>query len=56
VLDVAKHFRVKAARARAIVDEVQVAARQWRTEAKRAGIVRAEQDGMASAFRLADGE
>jgi serine/threonine-protein kinase HipA len=55
VLDVAKHFRVKAARAKEIVGEVETAVGQWRAEAKRAGILRAEQDRMASAFRLADG-
>ena len=55
VLDVAKHFRVKAARAKEIVGEVETAVEQWRAEAKRAGILRAEQDRMASAFRLADG-
>jgi serine/threonine-protein kinase HipA len=32
-LDVAKHFRVKAARAKKIVGEVRAAARQWRAEA-----------------------
>jgi hypothetical protein len=55
VLDVAKHFRVKAARAKEIVGEVETAVGQWRVEAKRAGILRAEQDRMARAFRLADG-
>jgi hypothetical protein len=52
VLDVAKHFRVKAARAKEIVSDVETAVGQWRAEAKRAGILRAEQDRMASAFRL----
>ncbi len=54
VLDVAKHFRVKAARARQIVGEVAAAVRQWRGDAKGAGILRAEQDRMASAFGLAE--
>lgn len=54
VLDVAKHFRVKAIRAKEILDEVESAVRQWRGEAKRAGILRAEQDRMAGAFRIAD--
>ena len=54
MLDVAKHFRVKATRAKEILAEVESAARQWRSEAKRAGILRAEQDRMASAFRIAD--
>jgi serine/threonine-protein kinase HipA len=54
-LDVAKHFRLKAARAREIVGEVGAAVGQWRAEAKRTGLSRAEQDRMASAFRLVDG-
>jgi serine/threonine-protein kinase HipA len=54
VLDVAKHFRVKATRAKEILDEVESAVRQWRGEAKRAGILRAGQDRMADAFRIAD--
>jgi serine/threonine-protein kinase HipA len=54
VLDVAKHFRVKAGRAKEIVGEVETAVGQWRAEAKRAGILRAEQDRMANAFRFAN--
>jgi serine/threonine-protein kinase HipA len=54
VLDVAKHFRVKAKRAKKILDEVESAVRQWRGEAKRAGILRTEQYRMAGAFRIAD--
>jgi hypothetical protein len=46
---------VKAARAKEIVGEVETAVGQWRVEAKRLGILRAEQDRMASAFRVADG-
>jgi hypothetical protein len=33
----------------------ETAVGQWRGEAKRAGILRAVQERMASAFRLADG-
>lgn len=55
VVEVAKHFRVKAARAKEIGGEVRTAVGGWRAEAKRAGIARAEQDRMAGAFRLADG-
>jgi serine/threonine-protein kinase HipA len=54
VVSVAKHFRIKATRAQEIVEEVKTAVRQWRKQAKRAGISRAEQDSMASAFRVAD--
>ncbi len=54
-LDVATHFRVKAARAKEIVGEVKTAVRAWRAEAKRVGILRSEQDRMASAFRLVEG-
>lgn len=54
VLDVAKHFRVKSAAARTIVGEVTKVVKGWRAEARKAGIARAEQDRMASAFRLAD--
>jgi serine/threonine-protein kinase HipA len=53
-LDVAKHFRVTAARAKEIVGEVTSAVRGWRAAAKRAGIPRAEQDRMANAFRVAE--
>jgi serine/threonine-protein kinase HipA len=53
-LDVAKHFRVKVSRAKEIVGEVKTAVGGWRTEARRAGIARGEQDRMASAFRIAD--
>ncbi len=53
-LDVAKHFRLTATRAKAIVAEVATAARAWRAEAKGAGIPRTEQDRMADAFRVAD--
>lgn len=54
VLDVSKHFRVKPVAAKAIVDEVTKAVRGWPAEAKKAGITRAEQDRMATAFRIAD--
>jgi serine/threonine-protein kinase HipA len=53
VLDVAKHFRVKTKRTKEILDEVSTAVRDWRNEAKRAGISRAGQDRMATAFRIA---
>jgi serine/threonine-protein kinase HipA len=52
--DVAKHFRVKAARADEIVREVTSAVRGWRAVATSAGISRAEQERMADAFRVAD--
>lgn len=52
--DVAKHFRVKAARADEIVREVTVAVRAWGTVATAAGISRAEQESMADAFRVAE--
>lgn len=52
--DVAKHFRVKAARAEEIIRAVTLAVRGWRSVATAAGIPRAEQAQMADAFRVAD--
>ena len=52
--DVAKHFRVKAARADEIIRAVTLAVRDWRLVATAAGIPRAEQAQMADAFRVAD--
>lgn len=54
VLDVAASFRVRAARARAILREVTSAVGRWRAEAKAARIPRAEQDRMAEAFGAAE--
>lgn len=51
---VAEHFRLKAPRATAIIEEVLTAARTWREEASASGISRAHQERMANAFRLAD--
>jgi serine/threonine-protein kinase HipA len=53
VTDVAKQFRVKAARAKIILAEVREAVATWPTEAKRARLPRAEQERMAPAFALA---
>lgn len=52
VRDVAKHFRVKPKRGEQIIGEVVRAVSTWRSEAKKARLSRAEQDRMASAFRL----
>lgn len=54
-LDVARFFRIKAQRAKDIIDEVAGAVRTWRDEASRVGLRRLECDGMANAFRLAEG-
>jgi hypothetical protein len=53
VTEVAEHFRVKAARAKAIIAEVRAAVATWPAEAKRAKLPRTEQERMAPAFRLA---
>lgn len=53
--EVARSFRVAPKRAKVITNEVVAVARRWREVAKRVGIPRAEQDRMASAFRVADG-
>jgi len=54
--DVAKHFRVKSARADEIIREVTLAVRGWPSVATAAGISRAEQAQMADAFRVADAQ
>lgn len=51
---VAKHFRIKIRRADEVIAEVSSAVRRWRSTAKAAGLARAAQDRMASAFRLTD--
>ncbi len=48
--DVAKYFRLGARRAESIIAEVIHAVQDWRKEAQAAGIARAEQNEMASAF------
>jgi serine/threonine-protein kinase HipA len=53
-LEVAKHFRVKAPKAKSIVKEVTKVVQGWRAEAKKAGIARAAQGRMANAFRVAE--
>lgn len=52
--DVAKHFRVSAARAKKIRSTVLSAVRDWHAEAQRAGLSRAAQARMADAFRIAE--
>lgn len=52
--DVAKYFRIGATRAGAIIDEIVGVVRDWRKEAKAAGLSRADQDRMAPAFRIAE--
>ena len=54
VREVAPHFRLKAARADAIIAEVRAAVRTWRLVAAEIGPSRAAQDRMAQAFRVAD--
>jgi serine/threonine-protein kinase HipA len=51
---VGPHFRVKPARAQAIIGEVQKAVRGWRKTAAALGLSRSEQERMAPAFRMAD--
>ncbi len=53
-LEVATHFRLKPATAKAILGEVTKAVGKWRIVAKEAGISRAERDRMANAFRVVD--
>ncbi len=53
VREVAAQFRVKAARAEAIIHEVLVAVRGWNAEATRIKIPREDREQMANAFRLA---
>ncbi|MDQ2688626.1 MAG: type II toxin-antitoxin system HipA family toxin [Armatimonadota bacterium] len=52
--EVADYFRVKAARANAIIHEVVVAVRLWRDEAKALGLSASEVERMEPAFRVAD--
>jgi serine/threonine-protein kinase HipA len=52
--DVAAFFRVKAARADQVIDEVSKAVRAWRDVASEVGLSRREQDDMAAAFSLVD--
>lgn len=53
-LQVADLFRLRAAKARAIVDEVVAAVRTWRGVADARGLGRASQQRMARAFRIAE--
>lgn len=53
--DVAPAFRIKAARAKRILEEVVNAVRSWRDEAKAIGLSRGAQQEMARAFRLVEG-
>jgi len=53
-LSVASDFRVKAARARALVDDVTTAVLGWREVAKGRGLGAAAQDRMRRAFRVAE--
>jgi serine/threonine-protein kinase HipA len=50
-LSVAKYFGLPAARASAILDEVQTAVAEWPPIATRLGIPRSEQEMIARAFR-----
>lgn len=52
--EVASYFRLDPRRADAIIGEVVGVVRDWRKEAKAAGISRADQDRMADAFRVAE--
>lgn len=54
VREVAKHFRLDARRSTEIVDEVVAVVRDWRKAAKAAGIPRAQQDRMATAFGVVE--
>jgi serine/threonine-protein kinase HipA len=51
--EVAGQFRVKPARSKQIISEIQRAVKTWRAVAKKVHLSRAAQDQMASAFRLA---
>lgn len=50
-LDVADYFRVKPARAKAILQEVRHSVSRWADKAKAIGINRTEQERMAQAFQ-----
>lgn len=54
VREAAALFRVKLVTREAIVTEVKAAVKKWRLAARKYGIAKAEQDRMASAFRLAE--
>jgi serine/threonine-protein kinase HipA len=56
VLGVADVFRLKSARANEILREVRAAAREWRGVANSLGLSGDEQERVANAFRVADGE
>jgi serine/threonine-protein kinase HipA len=56
LLEVAPHFRVKAARAEQILAEMRKAIRRWHKEAAALGISRSEQERMAPAFRVGEAE
>lgn len=53
-IDVAEYFRVRPPRARAIIDEVVSAVKQWRQISESIKISRDEIDQMAPAFRVAE--
>ena len=50
LLGTVHHYALDGTRADAIIDDVRAAARGWRTVARKAGIGRAEIEGMAGAF------
>lgn len=52
--EVAPHFRLSAADAEAIIQEVRTAVGRWRAVASQRGLSSAAQDRMAPAFRLAE--
>lgn len=52
--DVARFFRLTAKRADEIIIEVVAAVKTWRSEAKKRGISRSDQDRMATAFQVAE--
>jgi serine/threonine-protein kinase HipA len=52
--DVARLFRIKPKHANDVIGEVVASVRGWRSEAKKAGLSRAEQDRMAAAFEIAE--
>jgi serine/threonine-protein kinase HipA len=54
VREVAEMFRIKTARAEEVIAEVVSAVKKWRTEARKLGISREEQERMAGAFQVAD--
>jgi len=55
-LSVAPHFRLGATEARAIIDTVKNAVREWPTAANKLGISHAEQQAMKRAFRVGESE